>query len=127
MQEIPGFNSWVRRISCRRDRLPTPTFLGFPCDSAGKESTCNVGDLSLIPGWEDPLEKGKATYSSILTQEVHGLYSSWGHKQWYRTERPELSLSLLHCRQILTHPSHRGSPSSRRNSNSNFDYFVNCE
>ena len=30
--------------------------------SAGKESACNVGDL----GWEDPLEKGKATYSSIL-------------------------------------------------------------
>ena len=24
--------------------------LGFPCGSAGKESTCNAGDLSLIPG-----------------------------------------------------------------------------
>ena len=24
--------------------------LGFPCGSAGKESTCNVGDLGLIPG-----------------------------------------------------------------------------
>ena len=24
-------------------------FLGFPCGSAGKESTCNVGDLDLIP------------------------------------------------------------------------------
>ena len=24
--------------------------LGFPCSSAGKESTCNVGDLGLIPG-----------------------------------------------------------------------------
>ena len=23
---------------------------GFPCDSVGKESTCNVGDLDLIPG-----------------------------------------------------------------------------
>ena len=23
---------------------------GFPCDSAGKESSCNVGDLGLIPG-----------------------------------------------------------------------------
>ena len=37
-------------------------FLGFPDGSAGKESTCNVGDL----GWEDPLEKGKATHSCIL-------------------------------------------------------------
>ena len=79
---------------------------GFPDSSVDKESTCNAGDLGLIPGlgrsagegigyplqyswasfvaqlvknppamwetwvqslgWEDPLEKGKATYSSIL-------------------------------------------------------------
>ena len=26
------------------------SFLGFPYGSAGKESTCNVGDLGLIPG-----------------------------------------------------------------------------
>ena len=50
----------------RRDWIPTSLFLGFLCGSAGKESGCKVGDLSLIPGWEDPLEKGKATYSSIL-------------------------------------------------------------
>ena len=30
--------------------LCTSVFLGFPCDSAGKESICNVGDLGLIPG-----------------------------------------------------------------------------
>ena len=24
--------------------------IGFPCDSAGKESACNVGDLGSIPG-----------------------------------------------------------------------------
>ena len=34
----------------RRDRLPTPVFLGFPCGSAGKESSCNAGDLGLITG-----------------------------------------------------------------------------
>ena len=27
-----------------------PLFLGFSCDSAGKESACNTGDLGLIPG-----------------------------------------------------------------------------
>ena len=27
----------------RKDRLPTPVFLGFPCGSAGKESACNAG------------------------------------------------------------------------------------
>ena len=34
----------------RRDRLPTPVFLGFPGGSEGKESACNVGDLGSIPG-----------------------------------------------------------------------------
>jgi len=90
--------------------LSTPVFLGFPCGSAGKESTCNAGDPSLIPGsgrspgegigyplqyswaslvaelvknlpgmretwvrslgWEDPLEKGKATHSNILAWRI---------------------------------------------------------
>ena len=31
-----------------------------------KKSTCHVGDLGSILGWEDSLEKGKATHSSIL-------------------------------------------------------------
>ena len=29
--------------------------LGFPCGSAGKESTCNVGDLGLIPALENSM------------------------------------------------------------------------
>ena len=38
--------------------------------SAGKESVCSAGDLGSIPGWEDPLEKGKATHSSILAWKI---------------------------------------------------------
>ena len=34
----------------RKDRLPTPVFLGFPGGSAGKEFTCNARDLGPIPG-----------------------------------------------------------------------------
>ena len=30
--------------------MATPVFLGFLGGSAGKESTCNEGDLGLIPG-----------------------------------------------------------------------------
>ena len=56
---------------------------GFPNSSVGKESACNVGDLSLIPGWGRPLEKGMATNSRILawripwtwTKELGGLQS----------------------------------------------------
>ena len=40
--------------------------LGLPYSSDSKESACNAGDLASIPGLEDPLEKGMATYSSIL-------------------------------------------------------------
>ena len=33
-------------------------------------------------GWEDPLEKGKATYSSILAWRIPWtVYSPWGHKE----------------------------------------------
>ena len=46
----PGWISGLGRFPWRRDRLPTPVFLGFPCGSAGKESAHNAGDLGLIPG-----------------------------------------------------------------------------
>ena len=39
--------------------------LGLPCGLAGKESTCNEGDLSSTLGWEDLLEKGKATHPRL--------------------------------------------------------------
>ena len=41
------------------DRLPTPVFLSFPCGSAGKESTCNVGDLGSISGLGRSSGEGK--------------------------------------------------------------------
>ena len=37
--------------SWRRDRLPTPVFLGFPGDADGKEVACIAGDLGLITGF----------------------------------------------------------------------------
>ena len=39
---------------------------GFPGSLAGKESACEAGEPGLIPGLEDPLEKGQAPHSSIL-------------------------------------------------------------
>ena len=44
--------------------------MGFPGGSAGKESACNVGNLGSIVGWEDPMEKGKATHSSVLAWRI---------------------------------------------------------
>ena len=39
-------------------------------------------------GWEDPLEKGKATHSSILAWRIPWtVYIPWGHKELDMTEQ----------------------------------------
>ena len=43
---------------------------GFPHGSVGKESAHNAGDLGLTLGWEDSLEEGTATHSSILAWKI---------------------------------------------------------
>ena len=42
----------------------------FPGGSVVKNLLASVGDLGLIPGSEDPLEKEMATHSSILAWEM---------------------------------------------------------
>ena len=38
-------------------------------------------------GWEDPLEKGKASHSNILAWRIPwAIYSPWGHKELDMTE-----------------------------------------
>ena len=77
-----------------RDRLPTPVFLGFPCGSAGKESTCTVGDLGSIPVLERSSGEGKRLPNPIFWPgEFHGLYSPWGHKESNMTEWLSLSFA----------------------------------
>ena len=79
----PPFDSWVRKIPWRRDRLPTPEFLGFPRGSAGKESAFNAGDLGSIPGLGRSPGKGKGyslQYSGLENSMdciVHGVTKSW--------------------------------------------------
>ena len=50
---------------------------GFPGGSESKESTCNAGDLGSVLGWEDPLEKGMATHSSILAWWIPTNRGAW--------------------------------------------------
>ena len=48
---------------------------GFPCGSAGKESTCNVGDLGLISGLGRSPGEGKGLLTLVSWPgEFHGLY-----------------------------------------------------
>ena len=70
----PQFESWVGKIPWRRDRLPTPAFLGFPCGSAGKESACSVGGLGLIPGLgRSPWRREWLPTSVFWPGEFHGV------------------------------------------------------
>ena len=71
----PQFDSWVGKIPWRRDSLPIPVFLGFPCSSAGKESACNAGDGS-IPGLGRSLGEGKG--SSVLAWRIPWTIQSMG-------------------------------------------------
>ena len=43
-------------------------------------------------GWEDPLEKGKASHSSILAWRIPWTYSLWGCKELDTTKHLSLSL-----------------------------------
>ena len=52
-------------------------FQGFPGVSVGKESACNARNLGLILGWEDPLEEGMATHSSILAWTIPMNREAW--------------------------------------------------
>ena len=66
------FCSWVGKTHWRRDRQPTPVSLGFPCGSTGKESTCNVGDLGLIPGLGRSPGEGDSWLSTPVFRSVPG-------------------------------------------------------
>ena len=55
-----------QEIPWRRDWLPTPMFLGFPCGSDGKESACNVEDLGSILGLGRSPGGGHGNHSSVL-------------------------------------------------------------
>ena len=78
----PRFDSWVGKIRWRKDRPPTPVFLGFPCGSADKESAHNVGDLGSIPGLGRTSGEGKGyplQYSgleNLMDCRVHGVAKS---------------------------------------------------
>ena len=118
----PWFDSWVGKIPWRRDRLPTPVFLGFHGGSDGEESICNVRDLGSVPrlgrslgeGHDNPLQNSFMENSQ--GQKSLAGYSPWGSKdsdmtEWLSTAQhlyqglPRwLSESICQCRRFGLHP-----------------------
>ena len=83
-------------LAKRCDYLSWIVFIeGFPYGSAGKE--CGMWNAMWktwiwFLGWEDPLEKGKVTHSSILAWRitVHGVTKS-------RTQLSDFHFAVFHC------------------------------
>ena len=74
------FNSWARKIRWRRDRLLTLVFLGIPCGSTGRESSCNGEYLGLIPELGKSPGEGKGyplQYSGLENFMEYGVAKSW--------------------------------------------------
>ena len=72
-----------KRKRVKNKKINVIVFFGvFSGGSAGKESTCKVGNLGSIPGWEDSLEEGMETHLGILAWKI----------PW--TEKPDRPLSM---------------------------------
>ena len=79
-----------------RGQATTPVFLGFPCGSAGKQSSCNAGDLRFdIWVGKIPWGRDRLPTPVFWPGEFHGLYSPWGCKESDTTEQLSLSLFSL--------------------------------
>ena len=84
------FDSWVRKIYWRRDKLPTQVFLGFPSSSAGNESAHNAGDLGSIPGLGRSPEEG-----NVYALQYSGLENSMDYIV-YGLTKSQTGLSKFH-------------------------------
>ena len=95
MQETP-----VRFLGLcwRRDRLPTPVFLGFPVAQLVKNPPAVRETWVRSLGWEDPLEKGKATHSNSLAWRLSTGSQRVGH-HWATFTCTRTSLE---CSRMLT-------------------------
>ena len=67
--------------------------MGFPCGSAGEDLPAMLETWVRSLGWEDPLEKGKATHSSILAWRIPWTIQSMGSK---RVTAEPLSLHFIY-------------------------------
>ena len=101
----PRFDPWDGKIPCRKDRLPTPVFLGFPGGSDSKESTCNAGDLGSIPGSGRSPEEGHGNplqYSCLENPMVRGACQATVHRvAKSQTRLKRLSMAWHHSPAVL--------------------------
>ena len=105
----PRFDSLVGQISWRRDRLPV--FLGYPAFLASLVAQMvknpQVMWETWVPslGWEDPLEEGMATHSSILyfcQQSPQGNLGFFYHASQNSSSFCQIQQVILHFQVFVT-------------------------
>ena len=87
MQEIPvQFLGWEDLLE--KGQATHPSILGLPCGSAGKESTCKVGDLGSVPGLGASPGEGKGYPLQYfgLENPMDYIYSLWRRNELDMTE-----------------------------------------
>ena len=68
--------------------------MGSPCGSAGKESTCNAGNLGLIPGSRrSPWRRERLSTPVFLPGKSHGQEEPGGLHTAYGVAKSETRLS----------------------------------
>ena len=99
------FDSWVRKICWRRDRLPTLVFLGFPCGSVGEKSAykCRRPQFDSWVG-KIPWRRERLPTPVFWPEEFHGLYSLWGRKESDTTEQLSLFTFKISLRYTPQYP-----------------------
>ena len=71
----------MKKIPWRRERLSTPVFLDSLVAQLVKNLPAMWETWVQSLGWEDPLEKGKATHSSILAWRIPWIVQSIGFQR----------------------------------------------
>ena len=72
----PGLIPGLGRSPWRKDRLPIPVFWASLVAQKVKNPPAMLETWVRSLGWDNPLEKGKATHSIILACIVHGVAKS---------------------------------------------------
>ena len=103
--------TWPQREEAQASfSLAIAALPGFPGDSVGKESACNIGDLSSIPGsGRSPAEgNGHPLQHSGLgkSQGQRSLagYSPWGRKESDTTEQLNHHITTSFAQTAPSHP-----------------------
>ena len=104
--QSPRFDSWVEKTPWRRDRLPTPVFLGFPVAQLVKNPPAIWETWGLIPGLERSPGEGKGyplQYSGLENPRdytVHGVAKSRTRLSDFQKTKIMASGPITHGKQM---------------------------